>query len=189
MNRAYLGGTRYYAEPECFLFFLSRLLTCTTDPSLQKRFRSALVERISERVGAGGDAMVLAMRLLACAKFGIANEIDLQRLVTLQCADGSWDAGVLYKFGQTGLTVGSRGLTTALAVKAIELGRKPLSKFSGRKRPLPIITSFGQVDLPEKASKTSRSPTLHSLSLPRATSPIFRHFRLPWRRNVVVTEC
>jgi len=36
-----------------------------------------------------------------------------------QCQDGSWEPGWMYRYGSTGVKIGNRGLTTALAVKAI----------------------------------------------------------------------
>ena len=67
-----------------------------------------------------GDALALAMRILVCDFIGIRNEVDLQRLLPLQCIDGGWEMGLIYRYGLTDISVGNRGLTTALAIKAIE---------------------------------------------------------------------
>lgn len=130
INRGYTDGTRYYATPECFLFFMARLLEqikgTKTDLSLRPIFR----ERIQESIGSEGDALALAMRILACASVGIRDEMDLRTLLTLQQEDGGWGAGWMYKYGSSGINIGNRGLTTALAVNAIEalnhLPRTPL---------------------------------------------------------------
>ncbi|KAK7053307.1 hypothetical protein VNI00_003933 [Paramarasmius palmivorus] len=119
-HRAYLDGTRYYETPECFLYFLSRTLEKSGDDALHADVKSLLKERLQERVGAQGDPLQLAMRVLACLSMGIGNEVDYQALLTLQCEDGSWADGWMYKYGSSGIKVNNRGLTTAFAIKAIE---------------------------------------------------------------------
>ena len=39
--------------------------------------------------------------------------------MNLQYKDSGWEAGSLYTYGSTGLSVGNKGVTTALAIKAI----------------------------------------------------------------------
>lgn len=119
-NRAYLQGTRYYETPECFLFFISRLLACSGDQELHTMLKPLLKERVQERIGAEGDSLALAMRILVCDFVGIRNEIDLRTLLPLQCVDGGWEIGWMYKYGSSGISIGNRGLTTALAIKAIQ---------------------------------------------------------------------
>ncbi|KAA1473914.1 HAD-like protein [Dentipellis sp. KUC8613] len=118
-NRAYLEGTRYYETAECFLYFLSRLLETAKDDKLDALLKPLLKERLQERIGASGDALALAMRVVACATVGIPNEMDLRQLLPLQCEDGGWPAGWVYKYGSSGVKIGNRGLTTALALNAI----------------------------------------------------------------------
>jgi hypothetical protein len=60
------------------------------------------------------------MRVLACASVGIRDEMDLRTLLNLQQEDGGWGAGWMYKFSSSGIAIGNRGLTTALAINAIE---------------------------------------------------------------------
>ncbi|EAU91227.1 hypothetical protein CC1G_06862 [Coprinopsis cinerea okayama7 len=118
LNRAYLDGTRYYMNAECFLYCFHRLLDCTDDEDIQ-RLRPLFTERVQERIGAEGDAMALAMRIIVCNYLGLHNEIDMRTLLALQCEDGGWEMGWIYKYGASGLKIGNRGLTTALAVDAI----------------------------------------------------------------------
>jgi hypothetical protein len=92
-HRAYLDGTRYYATAECFLYFLSLLLDRSSDEELHALLKPLLKERLQERIGASGDALALAMRILACVSVGIKNAIDLQTLLSLQCEDGGWGLG------------------------------------------------------------------------------------------------
>ena len=80
-----------------------------------------LKDRVQERIGAEGDSITLAMRILVCSFVGIRNDLDLCRLLPLQCIDGGWEIGWIYRYGASvDISVGSRGLTTALAIKAIE---------------------------------------------------------------------
>ncbi|KAG6861091.1 hypothetical protein C0995_004028 [Termitomyces sp. Mi166 len=124
-NRAYLEGTRYYETPECFLFFTSRLLASSGDQELHATLKSLLKERVQERIGAEGDALALAMRIIVTDFVGIRNEVDLRALLPLQCEDGGWEIGWMYKYGSSGIRIGNRGLTTALAIKAIEAMSAP----------------------------------------------------------------
>lgn len=119
LHRAYLDGTRYYVTPECFLYFLGRLLEISNDVHLAVYLKPLLIERVQERIGAEGDAMALSMRLRLCAYLGLRNNVDLRALLPLQCEDGGWEVGWVYKYPTTGIRIGNRGLTTSLAVKAI----------------------------------------------------------------------
>lgn len=119
LHRAYLGGTRYYTTPECFLFFLSRLIGCSDSPELHQQLKPLLIDRIWERVGVEGDALALAMRVLICKSMGIRNEIDFRSLLPLQCDDGGWEICWMEKSPGPGIRIGNRGLTTALAINAI----------------------------------------------------------------------
>ncbi|KAG1822773.1 HAD-like domain-containing protein [Suillus subaureus] len=119
LHRAYLDGTRYYATPECFLYFLGRLLEITNNIYLAAYIKPLLIERVQERIGADGNATALSMRLRLCAYLGLRNDVDLRTLLPLQCEDGGWEIGWIYRFGSSGIKIGNRGLTTSLAMKAI----------------------------------------------------------------------
>lgn len=118
-NRAYSNGTRYYTTAECFLFFLSRFLSACSDPEVQQRLRGLLQERLKERIGAPGDSLALAMRIIACRAVDLDDPLDMQTLLTLQCSDGGWEIGWVYKLVAAGTAIGNRGLCTALALDAI----------------------------------------------------------------------
>ncbi|KAG0697555.1 Haloacid dehalogenase-like hydrolase-domain-containing protein [Suillus ampliporus] len=118
LHRAHLHGTQYYETPECFLYFLGRLLEISNDASLAAYLKPLLIERVQERIGAEGDATALSMRLRLCAYLGLRNEVDLHTLLPLQCEDGGWEIGWMYHFS-SGIKIGNRGLTTSLAMKAI----------------------------------------------------------------------
>lgn len=120
-NRGYEDGTRYYTSGEPFLYFFARLLSRTEDETLRNHFGDMLKERLTERIGSPGDSLALAMRVIACSLFGLENKVDIRRLFERQELDGSWTDGWFYHYGMTGIQIGNIGLTTAFAVKAIEL--------------------------------------------------------------------
>ncbi|KAJ6586968.1 HAD-like domain-containing protein [Mycena vulgaris] len=101
-NRAYLEGTRYYETAECFLYFLSRLLVSSNDADLHAALGPLLKERLQERIGVEGDALQLAMRIVACTSVELRDEVDLRTLLAMQCEDGGWEIGWIYKYGSSG---------------------------------------------------------------------------------------
>ncbi|KAG1822755.1 Haloacid dehalogenase-like hydrolase-domain-containing protein [Suillus subaureus] len=86
---------------------------------LDAYIKPLLIERVQERIGADGDALALSMRLRLCAYLGLRNDVDLRTLLPLQCEDGGWEIGWIYKYGSSGIKIGNRGLATSLAMKAI----------------------------------------------------------------------
>ncbi|KIX07599.1 uncharacterized protein Z518_02252 [Rhinocladiella mackenziei CBS 650.93] len=122
--RAYLDGTYYYPTGDVFLYLFSRLLTANPHSDIYRSTASLLRERLQERIGTTGDALELAMRVIACHDMGIKNDVDLRKLEISQEEDGGWEVGWLCQTGKTSLKIGNRGLTTALAVKAIDMVRK-----------------------------------------------------------------
>ena len=118
-HRAYLDGTLYYHGPDCFLYFLSRLIETSADA--HRHFGSLFAQRIQERFGSEGDALSLAMRIIAAASVGLCDEVDHERLLMLQETDGSWPIGWLYKYGSNGALIGNKALATAFAWRAIQL--------------------------------------------------------------------
>ncbi|KAG7442331.1 uncharacterized protein BT62DRAFT_906311, partial [Guyanagaster necrorhizus] len=120
LHRAYVQGSRYYKTAECFLFFLYPFISDCDDPVVHTRFYPLLKERITEQIGAAGDGLALAMRLVVCHFTGVRNGIDLQTLGAFQCEDGGWDTRLIYKCGTSGLSIGNRGLTAVMAIHAIQ---------------------------------------------------------------------
>ncbi|KAG7442323.1 HAD-like protein [Guyanagaster necrorhizus] len=120
LHRAYLQGSRYYETAESFLFFLYRFIGGCDNPVTHSRFYPLLKERVMERIGTEGDGLALAMRLIVCNFTDVKNDIDLQTLRGLQREDGGWDTGLIYKYGSSGLSIRNRGLTTVMAIHAIQ---------------------------------------------------------------------
>ncbi|KAJ5745274.1 Haloacid dehalogenase-like hydrolase-domain-containing protein [Penicillium odoratum] len=129
-HRAYLDGTRYYPTAEAFLYFLGRFLETIygKEFELYRDLKSLAAERVRERIGADGDPLCLAMRILAGKMAGVENPTDSSTLRSMQCEDGGWDASVVYRYGSSGLNIGNRGLTTALAIQALETSGERYAK-------------------------------------------------------------
>ncbi|KAI0001225.1 Haloacid dehalogenase-like hydrolase-domain-containing protein [Xylariaceae sp. FL0662B] len=119
LDRSYMQGTRYYPSPDCCLGFIGRLLRSSGDAHLQTTLGPLLKSRMRERVGLEGNALDLAMRIVTCAQLGVACEHDRRALLNLQGEDGSWEAGWMYQYGSTGVKIGNRGVTTAMAAAAL----------------------------------------------------------------------
>ncbi|KAH8996492.1 HAD-like domain-containing protein [Lactarius hatsudake] len=111
-HRAYLDGTRSCAPHRTHFYMRD------SAPLLQAR--------IEERSGAApSDALALAMRVLAGSVVGLHLAHDLALLLPLQCEDGGWGPSWIYKYGSSGVKIGNRGLTTALALNAISALQSP----------------------------------------------------------------
>lgn len=117
-----MDGTLYYSTPEAFLFFFSRLLQ--SSQALQHRLAPLFRRRVTERFGAEGDSLALAMRVIAAASVGLIDRLDLNRLLSLQQQDGSWVDGWFYKYGSSGRLLRNDGVTTALGIRAIQAVRR-----------------------------------------------------------------
>lgn len=80
--------------------------------------------------------MDLAMRVLACAAVGLPCEEDRRALLERQCDDGSWEVGWMYQYGSTGVKIGNRAATTAVAVAALSSpSARPVAQTSGAIQP------------------------------------------------------
>jgi hypothetical protein len=62
-----------------------------------------------------------AIRVLIIAHYGEPElaQRDLTALRDLQECDGGWDLSWIYMYGQSGLRMGNRGLSTAFALAAL----------------------------------------------------------------------
>ncbi|CAK3813109.1 Alpha-D-glucose-1-phosphate phosphatase [Lecanosticta acicola] len=119
VDRSYESGTRYYPHADCCLYFIARLLNSSNEPEVRGKLERVLRERVAERVGREGGAIELAMRIINCCEFGISCRGDVSALLQLQEEDGGWPASWMYRYGSTGVQLGNRGVTTAMAIKAL----------------------------------------------------------------------
>jgi hypothetical protein len=127
IHRAYIYGTAFYPTPEEFLYFFARFLKFiqSSDQVLHGELREIYIPRLKERIGMPADPIGLSMRLIACNIFGIYDQKGLETLLSMQCEDGGWDMGHLYQYASKKLLVGNRGVSSALAVDAIEGSLRP----------------------------------------------------------------
>lgn len=90
--------------------------------------RELLIARIKERTGLDEtDILACALRLLASQALGIQNSRDLEAVTKAQQDDGGWERVWLWRYGKEKIKLGSRGVITAMAVRAIENARKERS--------------------------------------------------------------
>lgn len=119
ISNEYLKGTRYYPAPDVFLFFLSRLVV--DFPNKFEKFHRPLTENLLERVDCSSYALERALRVIAMKKLGLVNRIDFSKLLDLQLADGGWPMYGLFIAPRSNTYFGSRELSTAFALEAINL--------------------------------------------------------------------
>ena len=119
-NRAYTAGTYYYVGGDLFLFFLSRLLKISSE--VRQRLEPMFKERVQERFGVEADSLSLAARILAAVTVDIVpvDRRDLETLLSMQREDGSWGNSWFFNSPETAIQIRNDGITTALAVHAIQ---------------------------------------------------------------------
>ncbi|PTB36219.1 hypothetical protein M441DRAFT_151448 [Trichoderma asperellum CBS 433.97] len=116
---AFQHATRYYHLPDFFLYYVSDL--CANNPTAGELdlIRKLLCLRLQDRMGSSKDSPSAAFRLIASNNMNMVNGRDEAILLDSQNVDGRW-TGWLYRYGSSGILIGSDGLTTALAVNALE---------------------------------------------------------------------
>ncbi|KAH7081656.1 HAD-like domain-containing protein [Paraphoma chrysanthemicola] len=120
LNRAYIDGTAMYISAEPFLFFFSCLVAENPGAAELQALREPLALALRMRVGRRGDAFAVAVRVLACQSLGVWADSDIEHLKELQESDGGWEVGWVCRYGRTQKRIGSRGVITAYAIKALE---------------------------------------------------------------------
>lgn len=118
-TRAYEHGARYYHLEDFLLFYISDLCAKNQHAQELRILRQLLRQRLEERVGCTQDAPSAALRLIASNNMSLNNPRDRKILQSSQQVDGKW-SGYVYRYGSSGVLFGSDGLTTALAVTALE---------------------------------------------------------------------
>jgi hypothetical protein len=119
------------------LYYIHRLICHSTESDSKEELTALLAQRAEERIGAPGDALCLAMRVVVCASMGIRNSRDLETLVAMQNGDGGWEPSRLYCFPRLNRWLGNRGVTTAMAIKAIKAMRRTLGTVEEHGAPCP----------------------------------------------------
>jgi hypothetical protein len=118
-NRAYTAGTYYYVGGDLFLFFLSRLFKFSS--KVRQRLEPMFKVRVQERFGLEADSLSLAARIVAAVSVDmVVDSRDLENLLSMQREDGSWGNSWFFRIPETGIRIRNDGVTTALAVHAIQ---------------------------------------------------------------------
>ena len=121
-NRAYTAGTYYYVDGDLFLFFLSRLFKISSE--VRQRLEPIFKERVQERFGLEADSLSLAARIIAAVAVDtVVDRRDLEALLSMQREDGSWGDSWFFRTPETAIRIRNDGVTTALAVHAIQKSR------------------------------------------------------------------
>ncbi|KAL2674193.1 hypothetical protein Neosp_012643 [[Neocosmospora] mangrovei] len=123
-TEAYLLGTRYYENPDWFLFLLSDVCGKRPDDEALNEMRRLVSSQIQDRLGCDRNIFGAALRSLAAQALGIVNKKDIKTLLETQLLDGGWEKQWLWKYGKEAVKLGSRGVVTAMAVRAIEKARE-----------------------------------------------------------------
>ncbi|KAK3401455.1 Haloacid dehalogenase-like hydrolase-domain-containing protein [Sordaria brevicollis] len=131
INNALADGSRHYTA-DASLYFFSMLFAelrvkAERNPTKNVNLRQTLKVHINrsliQLLGKPADSLELAMRLRACQVFGIEKDFykwQMDELLVLQEHDGGWPAGHYCKVSRSGIHIGSRGLTTALAFRILK---------------------------------------------------------------------
>jgi hypothetical protein len=122
--RGYVNGAAHYLLAESFLFFLARLVEANPDKTEIQSLRATLIDRLRERVGRHDDSFAVAARVLACQSMGVWAGSDISYLREFQQPDGGWEIGWICRYGRSKKKIGSRGVVTAFAIKALEQDRR-----------------------------------------------------------------
>ena len=122
-TKAYLLGSRYYVNPDWFLYILTDLCArCPGDGAL-KEMRTLLGREVNGRMGCDKDTLGAALRLLSAQALGLSNDRDLDTVLESQQLDGGWERVWLWQYGKEALKIGSRGVITAMALRGIQQAR------------------------------------------------------------------
>jgi hypothetical protein len=119
-NRGYVNGAAQYLLAESFLFFTACLISENPDKMQIQGLRESLIAGLRERVGRRDDSFAVAARVLACQSMNVWAGSDISYLKELQNLDGGWDIGWVCRYGRSQKRIGSRGVVTAFAIKALE---------------------------------------------------------------------
>ncbi|PNP43798.1 hypothetical protein TGAMA5MH_04080 [Trichoderma gamsii] len=119
-TKTYELGSRYYENVDYMPYILSNLCSRRpTDPSLVE-MRELLKNEIRDRSGCDSDVLGAALRILSAQAMRIPYaKRDVRVLLESQQLDGGWARVWLFKYGKEDIKVGSRGVITAMAVKAL----------------------------------------------------------------------
>ncbi len=119
VNNEYQKGSRYYNSPDAFLFALSRLTS--KFPLFNERFNKPLREHVENRIKEVEFIIDIAMLIIVAKSLDIPVDYYQNKLINMQNDDGSWQSDALFRFGSVNKYFGSQALTTAYAIRSLEI--------------------------------------------------------------------
>ncbi|EDU44476.1 hydrolase HAD superfamily [Pyrenophora tritici-repentis] len=120
LHRGYVEGSEMYISGEPFLYFVSCLIAENPNAPEVQTLREPAAAVLRDYVNSKGDSFCVTARVLACQKLGVDPQSDIRYLKSLQEVDGGWELGWPCKFGRSRKRIGSRSVSTAWAIKALE---------------------------------------------------------------------
>lgn len=118
-TRAYELGSRYYRHPDWILYYTADLCGKCADADLDE-LRRIVTSELQRRMGSDKDVFAAALRLQAAHSVGLHSVEDLRTILDAQRLDGGWETAWMFTFGNVSVQIGSRGVMTAMCVKAIQ---------------------------------------------------------------------
>jgi hypothetical protein len=125
VDGSYLAGTRYYHSPDTFLYFAARLVR--QFPQVHWVLFRPLRAALRDRQATTSHPLDLAQRVIAANWLGLPLGLDgadeSRELVESQELDGCWPSDSMFRYGRKQIYFGSRALTSAFAIRALQ-GRR-----------------------------------------------------------------
>lgn len=134
------SGSLYYGN-HAFIYFMWEAIK--SSESLKARFGSLFADRVKSLINSSSSSIDLASRIAVLAEMNIPNFMEIDRLFHLHQEDGSWPMEVAYTGSRKNLFWGSKMVTTAFALHALD--RENVAQLSQKMQSLPVLSKGFQV--------------------------------------------
>lgn len=128
-------GSLYYGNHAFFYFMWDAL---KISESLNKRFADLFADRVVTSIGSSESPIDLASRIIVTSEMGLSNYMEIDKLYRLQQKDGSWPIDVAYTGSRKNLYWGSKMVTTAFALRALD--NDVVTQLNHKMRTLPVLS-------------------------------------------------
>lgn len=102
------------------LFFYFMWEAMKISGSLKNRFISLFANRLISDIGSSANPIDLASRVIVSTEMGLSNDMEIDKLYRLQQKDGSWPIDIAYTGSRKNLYWGSKAISTAFALRALD---------------------------------------------------------------------
>ncbi|KAI9243013.1 hypothetical protein BY458DRAFT_570682, partial [Sporodiniella umbellata] len=121
------NGNLYYSSRYLSLYFIVKLHESFPNCFKNINIKEIIKKEIKQKKYIN-RSLDLACKIIICNKLGIDNDEELNKLVSLQLDNGSWECDTVYTtsskkvsiFGEDNIHFANNFLATAFAIKAIE---------------------------------------------------------------------